>query len=147
MGRVIRRVPKDWEHPKNEHGHEIPLHETFPYNQEEIEEGLRDGWLEGEPPFYDVGVMPQWDEAERTHYQMYENVTEGTPISPVMNSPEILARWLADNKASASGEMTATYEQWLSVCKGGWAPTLVYTPERGLISGVEAFVDNKKGER
>lgn len=146
MGREVRRVPKDWEHPKNEHGHEIPLHEAFTYNQEEIEEGLRDGWLEGEPPFYGMDVMPQWDETERTHYQMYENVTEGTPISPVMDSPETLARWLADNEASASGNLTATYEQWLSVCKGGWAPSMAYIPGRGLISGVEASVEIEKGD-
>ena len=40
---------------------------------------------------------------ERTHYQMYETCTEGTPISPVMETPENLARWLADNGASAFG--------------------------------------------
>lgn len=34
--------------------------------------------------------MPDWPEAERTHYQMYENTSEGTPISPVMATPEDL---------------------------------------------------------
>src|SRR5262245_47231794 len=82
--------------------------------------------------------MPDWPEAERTHFQMYENTTEGTPISPVMDSPESLARWLADNGASAFGGMTADYEAWLRVCRGGYAPSAVI--ERGVMkSGVEAL--------
>jgi len=137
MGREVRRVHKDWNHPKNEDGHFIPMHERFLYNQEEIEEGLEDGWLDDTPPYYGISVMPQWDEAERTHYQMYENVTEGTPISPVMESPEALARWLADNDANAGAFRTATYEQWLRICQGGYAPSFIYTPEKGLISGFE----------
>ena len=143
MSREVRRVSQDWRHPKDERGHFIPMHETFPYNQAEIEEGLRDGWLEGNPPYYNFAVMPQWNEIEKTHYQMYETVSEGTPISPIMESPEMLARWLTDNKASASGRMTANYEQWLTVCKGGYAPSMVYIPGRGLISGVEALNDWK----
>lgn len=97
MSREVRRVPASWEHPKDEKGHYVPHYKHFPYNQEEIEEGLRDGWLDNNPPNYGCDVMPQWPEAERTHYQMYESVTEGTPISPVMESPEALARWLAEN--------------------------------------------------
>jgi hypothetical protein len=69
--------------------------------------------------------VPDWPEAERTHYQMYEDTSEGTPISPVMDSPEALARWLTDNRASAFGGMTASYEAWLNVCRGGWAPSMV----------------------
>lgn len=69
--------------------------------------------------------MPYWPASERTHYQMYEDTTEGTPISPVFATPEELARWLTDNNASAFGGITASYEQWLRVCKGGVAPSLV----------------------
>jgi len=56
---------------------------------------------------------------------MYENTSEGTPISPPFETPEELARWLADNNASAFGGMTATYEQWLATCKGLYAPSMV----------------------
>lgn len=81
-----------------------------------------------------------WPEAERTHYMMYEDTTdEGTPISPAMESPEALAQWLTDNKASAFGHSTATYEQWLPICRGGWAPSMVYDNRNGLRSGVEAM--------
>ncbi|MBU1164893.1 hypothetical protein KKA15_05035 [Patescibacteria group bacterium] len=119
MSTEARRVPANWEHPKDENGHHIPMHEHFPYDEEEIVEGLRDGWLNNDPPNYGCDVMPQWPESERTHYQMYESVTEGTPISPVMETPEALARWLADNKASAGPYATATYDQWLAMIKAG----------------------------
>jgi hypothetical protein len=122
MSREIRRVPATWEHPKNERGHHTPLLASFGYNAEEIAEGLRDGWLENTPPHYGCPVMPEWPEEEKTHIQMYETTSEGTPISPVMDTPENLARWLADNGASSFGSCTATYEQWLDTCRRGWAP-------------------------
>lgn len=137
MGREIRRVPANWEHPKNEKGGYIPMYEDFPYTQEEIKEGLRDGWLENIPPHYGCDVMPKWTEQERTHFQMYETCTEGTPISPVMASIESLARWLADNHASAFGPMTATYEEWLAMCKAGNSVSCVIQ-DGVMMSGVEA---------
>lgn len=71
-------------------------------------------------------------------WQMWETVSEGSPVSPVKESPEALARWLAENKASSFGSMTATYEQWLSMIKEGWAPSAMLVPGKGLVSGVEA---------
>lgn len=70
-----------------------------------------------------IHFRPDWDDEERTHLQMYETTSEGTPISPPMPDPESLARWLADNEASRVGSQTATYEQWLSLCKQGWGPS------------------------
>lgn len=122
MSRETRRVPATWEHPKDERNHFIPLLSSFGWNAEEIAEGLRDGWLENTPPHYGCPVMPEWPEEEKTHIQMYETTSEGTPISPVMDTPENLARWLADNGASSFGGFTATYEQWLDTCRRGWAP-------------------------
>lgn len=82
--------------------------------------------------------MPDWPAERRTHLMMYEDTSEGTPISPAFATPEELARWLADNGASSFAGMTATYEQWLGVCKGGFAPSAVL--EGGVLkSGVEAF--------
>jgi len=138
MGREIRRVPANWEHPKDEVGHYIPLHEHFTYNEEEVKEGLRDGWLSGDPPYYGIRVMPQWSTEERTHLQMYETCTEGTPISPVMGTPKKLARWLADSGASAFGDQTASYEAWLATIKRGSAVSAMFTPSTGIISGVQA---------
>lgn len=87
--------------------------------------------------------MPDWPAEQRTHLMMYENTSEGTPISPAFATPEELARWLADNGASSFGSDTATYEQWLSVAKGGWAPSLVIT--NGVLeSGVAALAKASK---
>lgn len=154
MGREVRRVPPNWEHPRDERGDFQPMHDkSFAEAARRWKAGLaewesgadparadhpdREWWeWESNPPdrkYY----RPEWRDEERTHYQMYEDVSEGTPISPVFATAEELAHWLADNKANAGAGRTATYEQWLRVCKGGWAPSFVYGPETGLISGVE----------
>ena len=132
MGREVRRVPANWEHPKYKkwEGQQSykPLHDGDRYqsaHDEFLKKLHRDG-LQGAIDYYgrapdENDYMPRWAPEERTHYMMYENTTEGTPISPVFASPEELARWLADTGASSFGGMTASYEQWLRVAKGGSA--------------------------
>lgn len=169
MGREVRRVPADWKHPKNVKGHYIPLEGgSFSKRLAEWEEGARqwergfirnwdrnlkaDGWKRKGPSVKSSSFdewdgpkpeakdyMPDWPESERTHWQMYEDTSEGTPISPVMETPEKLARWLADNKASAFAGQTASYEAWLATIKAGSAPSAMFSPSTGLISGVEAM--------
>ncbi|MNR40154.1 hypothetical protein D3C85_1584160 [compost metagenome] len=73
---------------------------------------------------------------------MYETTSEGSPISPAFETPEQLARWLADNGASAFGGSTASYASWLRVANGGYAPSAVLS-SAGLQSGVEALGDAK----
>lgn len=80
--------------------------------------------------------MPEFPEGTATMLMMYEDTSEGTPISPAFATPEELARWLADTGASAFGGMTATYEQWLATCNGAWAPSMVMEG-RKMMSGVE----------
>ncbi len=84
-----------------------------------------DAWEKTEPPAGDG-------------WQMWETTSDGSPISPVMKTPEELARWLANNGASAFGKDTATYDQWLGMIGVGWAPSAVGSSETGLISGVAA---------
>ncbi|KKM05896.1 hypothetical protein LCGC14_1749460 [marine sediment metagenome] len=125
--------------------------------QEAAEEWLKDCilWSKGEHPdqreYKDISTKyfwqwngnppdeeyyrPEWNEEERTHIQMYEDTSEGTPISPVMKTPEKLARWLTDNNASAFGGMTATYEEWLNTIKRGYSVGMIYSPETGLKPG------------
>lgn len=163
MGREVRRVPADWQHPKNEEGHYIPLHDSgFAAADAEWGEGWAK-WQEGlcrsygadetwkpiEPEYratrytdYEGArpspddYMPDWTDDQRTHLMMYEDTSEGTPISPAFETPEALARWLADNGASSFANDTATYEQWLHVARGGWAPSMVIDNGRAM-SGVE----------
>lgn len=171
MGREIRRVPATWQHPKNDRGNYIPLLSgSFAERAKEWEteyaqwqRGLRrdysevGGWIartgdeltmrftewHGRRPSPD-DYMPDWPESERTHIQMYESTSEGTPISPVMDDPKKLARWLADNGASSFGSMTATYEQWLSMCERGWAPSGIMVVGRLMVSGVEGLHEMEK---
>jgi hypothetical protein len=89
--------------------------------------------------------MPDWPEGEATLLVMYEDTSEGTPISPGFETPEELARWLADNGASSFGDMTATYEQWLSMAKRGWAPSMVLS-SAGMESGVAALAEPRSSE-
>jgi len=119
------------------------MRERFPYTEGEVEEGLRDGWLEDDPPHYGIPVMPDWTDAERTHWQMYENTSEGTPISPVMGSPEDLARWLADNEASAFAGQTATYEAWLATIRRDSAVSAFIGGGR-IVSGVEGMLEENQ---
>ena len=146
MGREVRRVPADWEHPRDKRGNYIPLFGGS--YEEEAEEflsivnsqGLQKAidWM-GVPKSEDY--MPDWPAEDRTHLMMYETCSEGTPISPAFETPEELARWLADNNASAFGISTASYEGWLRVARGGYAPTAVGIAGQGMTSGVDGLTD------
>jgi hypothetical protein len=70
-------------------------------------------WGGGRPSPTDY--MPEWSPEEATHYQLYENVSHGTPISPVMPSLEEMARWLADVGSYWFEGYTQPYEQWLEI--------------------------------
>lgn len=163
MGREVRRVPANWEHPKDDRGHHIPMHDRS-YDDEvkewEEERKLWDAgsdapgrWNNGEDrvlsklrgeKFRDWhgrhpdpdDYMPDWAKAERTHYQMYENVSEGTPISPPMPTEESLAKWLADEEGDAGAGETANYDQWLHTVKQGYAFSLMSGPGIGVVNGV-----------
>ncbi|TIW20139.1 MAG: hypothetical protein E5V63_32185 [Mesorhizobium sp.] len=96
-------------------------------------------WWAGERPKKPQieDYMPDWPDAERTHFMMYEDTSEGTPISPAFATPEELARWLADNGASAfAGEM-ATYDQWLKTIIQGSAVSAVFSD--GVMQSGVAF--------
>jgi hypothetical protein len=165
MGREVRRVPENWEHPKDTNGHYVPL---FAYSyQEQLAKWAEAAtkWAEGMYRHWDgtwrqrgpeeqcsfeeweencprpEQYMPEWTDKERTHYQMYETCTEGTPISPVCATPEELARWLADHAASAFADETATYEEWLAMITGsGSSVSAVSVDGKGLMSGVRAEI-------
>ena len=147
MGREVRRVSPDWKHPENEKGFVPLLDGCFATADAEWnegyakwQEGLRENWGEGEKWVpHDGGTftewyggrpspddyMPEWSDEEATYLMMYENTSEGTPLSPALATPEELARWLTDNGASAFAGQTADYESWLRVAKGGYACSAV----------------------
>jgi hypothetical protein len=68
MGREIVRVPPGFRHPTDKDGNYIvgAHHEVLYYT----------------------------DSSLRTAYQLYENVSEGSPVSPVFETREALSQWL-----------------------------------------------------
>jgi len=70
-------------------------------------------------------------------WQMWEDTSEGSPISPVFKTPEELAKWLSDTGASAMGSQTATEKEWLSMIKQEWSPSGAII-DGELMNGVEA---------
>ena len=174
MGREIRRVPSDWQHPKRANGNYIPLHDGYEKavaewdeENDQWEKGFVRDWSKhperafkpkdetstgtyeeyaGDRPEAGDYMLVGHSAESRTHLMMYEDCSEGTPISPAFATPEELAHWLADNGASAFGGMTATYDQWLATCKSGWSVGAVFTPETSLVSGVEGefLMDQRK---
>lgn len=71
-------------------------------------------------------------------YQIWETVSEGSPISPAFLDPQILAEWMANSKPwGAAQPMSA--ERWLEWIVGpGWAPSGMMTNE-GYQDGVAAL--------
>jgi len=155
MGRELRMVPAGWKHPKKQEYN----YETCEYEDTEFYEPLYYDYNAALDEFrhriwtHDLrnaleyfGGGPQEDQymlvdvpiEKRTHFMMYEDTTEGTPISPAFETPEELARWLADTGASAFGRTTATYDQWMSTIKQGWVISAICIPGVGIISGVAA---------
>lgn len=143
MGREVRMVPPDWQHPKDEARPDQfkPLLDgLFAESLAEWQLGNAK-WAEGlvsdyngnwKPKDADIhsetyeeysgcrpseaDYMPAFAEGSATHLMMYETCSEGTPISPAFATPEELAHWLADTNASAFGDCGASYEGWLRVC-------------------------------
>lgn len=141
MGRQLRKVASNWQHPKNENGNYIPLLDgkfserlaKWEEENEQWEKGFRDDWnggwkpreadelnmtfaeWDGEKPVKE-DYMPEWKEEELTHIQLYENTSEGTPISPVYLASEIekLCEYAAEN-CSTFADFKASKEEWQSM--------------------------------
>jgi len=115
MGREIRRVPANWEHPKDKNGNYQPLYDNDfntaadkwdsgyeLWKTGEAPEQLRNPRLKelrywgywGPPPKRDY-YHPKWDNAD--WYQVYETVSEGTPVTPPFATKEELINYLVDN--------------------------------------------------
>jgi len=139
MGREVRRVPANWDHWSYSDQplfdcynkalarwveHNDKWNQGFELNYTTKQwEPIADKYKNISYSEYDGDCpdpndyMPDWENSERTHYQAYENTTEGTPISPVMATEDDLIDWLVDNKASAFGDMTGNRDFWTSVVK------------------------------
>lgn len=83
---------------------------------------------------------------EGTAYQLWETVSEGSPISLPFETPEELARWLAENGVGGLSGETITYNQWMKFIRGpGWAPSMIGVGGN-LKSGVIGMIEEKDKE-
>jgi len=68
-------------------------------------------------------------------WQLWETVSEGSPVSPVFADAEGLAQWLAS--PAAKRDRLSSIEVARKFVSAGWALTFVSTPETGFVSGAE----------
>ncbi|MFP5041640.1 hypothetical protein [Parasediminibacterium sp. JCM 36343] len=141
----LRKVPSNWEHPKNDKGSHIPLldgsyaeySKGFDERKEMWNKGFQEDWdivgtkqipryvpkasenegiafeeWDGEKRLPEA-YRPDWPLGEQTHFQMYEDVTEGTPISPVFEKVEDLASWLCQELGD--GRYPYPASKWLEI--------------------------------
>lgn len=163
MGREIRRVPSDWQHPKAlqyvpaadpfGEGRWVESDDYRPLFDRDYESAAQewlaefDQWRSGTHPhqdpdtpyFWDYDTPPRaasyrarkWTDAEATHYQIYETVSEGTPISPVFASLPELIEWCVEQ-----GYSRHAAEKFAEL---GWVPSMVIDTSRGIYAeGIES---------
>lgn len=154
MGREIRRVPADWEHPKYTEETANSRSSVRSYRplydndfQSAADDWLveLDQWRAGEHPsqpcgycnyFWEYSSPPdeemhrerKWTEAEATHFQMYETVSEGTPVTPSFATKEGLVEYLVehgdywDQSRGTGGWRRENAEQFV---ESEWAPSMM----------------------
>jgi hypothetical protein len=147
MGREIRTVPPDWEHPK---AYQYGRYDYVPLLDKSYEEALAEWqeekrkWDAGERPDYykdeeyPNGISfeewhgeapdsdyhrPAWPEESRTAIQIYETVSEGTPVSPVFSDKEEAITWVIENWDRSPDAARKFVET-------GWAPSFVMSGGR-----------------
>lgn len=190
MGREIRRVPANWEHPQKyfpnyilgvqEIGY-IPMYDNdadtafsewlkeydkwiaaghdeaidkygsgeYPKNQPYISFCKWNG-----PPPDPERYRPKWEDGHATWYQVYETVSEGTPVTPPFETKEDLIDYLVSNgdfwdqKRRKEGRSSLPCGPWTRkqaeqfVYGMGWAPSIVVN--NGAISdGIRADINRK----
>lgn len=172
MGREIRMVPPNWEHPKNDRGQLQPMHDenfadrfaNWLVDFDRIRRGeLTDldrecyaepgmnplaEWLrdEGTPP--NPAYYRPWRDEEATWVQVWETVSEGTPVSPPFETREELADYLVKNGDfwdQKRGNGGYTREQADAFVKAGWVPSAMSIRGEGF-TGIEcaaALADSK----
>lgn len=175
MGRELRNVPPNWEHPKKKRldsfrrryeDRYMPMRDRTVQRAWDEWQAEYAEWLAGEhdkiiaeygdekypkaepyrafcawhgappdPTYY----RPDWPVETMTWYQVYETVSEGTPVTPPFATREELVDYLAthgdfwDQKRRAEGDNLMPCAPWSRaaahafVFGDGWAPSMVIT--------------------
>ena len=167
MGREVRRVPPNWQHPtcENERNGRVgpqPMYDqTYAEASKEWREGLAK-WDAGERPSYftaadhpadldyweynggppDRAYYRPWADEEATWFQLWQTVSEGSPVSPPFATADELIAYLAangdewDQKRAADPQSCELFgitlgkpgwgtERAAAFVKAGWAPSMM----------------------
>lgn len=167
MGREIRRVPPNWEHPRYTADDAPPRHHSYvgefrPLFDRPFDPALREWlveyeqWRAGTHPDQDntnrhleywqwdggppdpSSYRPEWPEGSATWWQVYETVSEGTPITPPFATPEELVNWLSENK-DFWNHGPQPRERAEAFVKAGWVPSGVFSVATGYLSDFETL--------
>lgn len=119
MSRQIRRVPKGWKHPRNGGGDGF-----FPMYDQVFEDALeewgqsREDCIDEHEWHHSYPDKEQYRQAwiSAPCYQIYEEVSEGTPVSPVFETEAEMQAWLI---AQGYSEVAAD-----GFIKDTWAPSM-----------------------
>ena len=175
MGRELRMVPPNWNHPVVERAHGQGFQ---PMRDQRFEDAANEWkaaflkWESGDKKLdaddpadmqyweYDGGPPDRayyrpWRDEEATWYQVWETVSEGTPVTPPFATKEELIEYLVANgdfwdqkrrKQKSEGRTVAmNCDPWtrkqaeLFVNGPGWAPSFVIGSNGIPIDGVEAL--------
>lgn len=152
MGREIRMVPPEWTHPKNDRGRMQPMYDrqfenVFAHwlsdfdrirddDLTDIERECYTGdgkmalaeWLrdEGIPP--DPSYYRPWKLEDATWVQVWETVSEGTPVTPPFATKNELIDYLVAGGDDWDREIRRggySREQATAFVNAGWAPSMV----------------------
>jgi len=82
---------------------------------------------------------PAWTDEECVCFQMYETVSEGTPVSPVFDTKEELIEWMVVEGWSR--------ESAVEFAKDGWAPSFIFTIKTGLVDGITGLGELKDHDK
>lgn len=130
MSREVRKVPADWEHPTDLEGNYLPVFDR-PYDP-----------MDADDVYGASNFRPDWTDEERTHYQWYEDVSEGTPLSPPFPTETELVDHIVEHGDPVYGDITrAQAEQFV---KDKWAPSFIGIPGKGLIGGMQYIPEKEE---
>jgi hypothetical protein len=138
MSREVRPVALDWEHPLGEGAYSDGSPRYIPlFARSAMRFHLDD--RAAHPEDYEDGIdpadyMPELREGTPYGWQLYETVTEGTPLSPVFATKEDLAAWMSSPAADRERVSPAVAAKFI---EAGSAPSFFSSPQTGFVSGVQ----------
>jgi hypothetical protein len=144
MGREVRKVPPNWEHPKDESGRYDPLlDEYYPkaaknwldsciawengthpdlLGHDDRKELYPYYWEWDQPPNEEY-CRPYPDE-QATWFQLYETVSEGTPTTPPFETKAELVEYLVKH-GEYHDPRGWSRESAEYIVKTGWGPSMI----------------------